>query len=501
MRRDRRGFHILDKDLDRITHTETAQAYAFRPILRLGLVMLVFVAGLIVAMGLIGGDPGHVGIWAGLLVALWLGLAIGANDVANSLGPAVGAGAIGMLPGLVIVALAEVAGASLAGGAVTHRLAGGIFDAGLMTSAGQEQILMLGALVGAAIWITLATAAGLPVSTSHSIVGAIAGSSMAALGLMSVNWTTLMTIASAWVLSPILAGALAAAFLALVVIRVGEAPDRATAARYWVPLMVGAMVGLFLAYLSLLATRRLGVPAGPWVIGALLTALPAGWAMRRRLWADFPDDNVRPRMKHLFRPPLLAAVVIMAFAHGANDVGNIAGPLSVILPGKSAMSALQVPLLILLAAGVAIALGTLLFGGRLVDMVGSGITRLKSGQGVLRLVGYGNNGAGRLGRGVAGLDHACRGRRHLWRRFCARMAGPPAGLATQAVAGRGNPPPPADPPQSCCHDQRRLAGDGSRHRYVGGAGISADIAGNRRLRADQTMTGCSVCTPRSKTRL
>lgn len=376
MRRDRRGFHILDKDLDRITHTETAQAYAFRPILRLGLVMLVFVAGLIVAMGLIGGDPGHVGIWAGLLVALWLGLAIGANDVANSLGPAVGAGAIGMLPGLVIVALAEVAGASLAGGAVTHRLAGGIFDAGLMTSAGQEQILMLGALVGAAIWITLATAAGLPVSTSHSIVGAIAGSSMAALGLMSVNWTTLMTIASAWVLSPILAGALAAAFLALVVIRVGEAPDRATAARYWVPLMVGAMVGLFLAYLSLLATRRLGVPAGPWVIGALLTALPAGWAMRRRLWADFPDDNVRPRMKHLFRPPLLAAVVIMAFAHGANDVGNIAGPLSVILPGKSAMSALQVPLLILLAAGVAIALGTLLFGGRLVDMVGSGITRL-----------------------------------------------------------------------------------------------------------------------------
>lgn len=376
MRRDRRGFHILDKDLDRITHTETAQAYAFRPILRLGLVMLVFVAGLIVAMGLIGGDPGHVGIWAGLLVALWLGLAIGANDVANSLGPAVGAGAIGMLPGLVIVALAEVAGASLAGGAVTHRLAGGIFDAGLMTSAGQEQILMLGALVGAAIWITLATAAGLPVSTSHSIVGAIAGSSMAALGLMSVNWITLMTIASAWVLSPILAGALAAAFLALVVIRVGEAPDRATAARYWVPLMVGAMVGLFLAYLSLLATRRLGVPAGPWVIGALLTALPAGWAMRRRLWADFPDDSVRPRMKHLFRPPLLAAVVIMAFAHGANDVGNIAGPLSVILPGKSAMSALQVPLLILLAAGVAIALGTLLFGGRLVDMVGSGITRL-----------------------------------------------------------------------------------------------------------------------------
>lgn len=376
MRRDRRGFHILDKDLDRITHTETAQAYAFRPILRLGLVMLIFVAGLIVAMGLIGGDPGHVGIWAGLLVALWLGLAIGANDVANSLGPAVGAGAIGMLPGLVIVALAEVAGASLAGGAVTHRLAGGIFDAGLMTSAGQEQILMLGALVGAAIWITLATAAGLPVSTSHSIVGAIAGSSMAALGLMSVNWTTLMTIASAWVLSPILAGALAATFLALVVIRVGEAPDRATAARYWVPLMVGAMVGLFLAYLSLLATRRLGVPAGPWVIGALLTALPAGWVMRRRLWADFPDDSVRPRMKHLFRPPLLAAVVIMAFAHGANDVGNIAGPLSVILPGKSAMSALQVPLLILLAAGVAIALGTLLFGGRLVDMVGSGITRL-----------------------------------------------------------------------------------------------------------------------------
>ncbi|RMC37841.1 inorganic phosphate transporter [Paracoccus alkanivorans] len=376
MKRGGRGFHILDKDLGRITHVETAQVHAFRPVLRLGLAILLCVSVLIASIGLLGHDPAHVNLVAGLVVACWLGLAIGSNDVANSLGPAVGAGAIGLLPGLILVALAEIAGASLAGGAVTHRLAGGIFEAGAIASAEQEQMLMLAALIGAAIWITLATGIGLPVSTSHSIVGAIAGASIAALGFASVHWATLITIASAWVLSPLAAALLAAAFLAFVTIHVREAPDRTTAALHWLPMLVGAMLGLFMAYLALLVTRRLDVWPLPLVLVTLLTALPAGWIMRRRLQIELAENREKPRMKHLFRPPLLAAVVIMAFAHGANDVGNVAGPLSVILPGLGSGSALQVPVLVLLLAGLAIALGTLLFGRRLVTMVGTGITRL-----------------------------------------------------------------------------------------------------------------------------
>ncbi|RNF33031.1 inorganic phosphate transporter [Paracoccus methylarcula] len=378
MRLGKRGFHVLDKDLGRITHVETAQIHAFRPVLRLGLAILLCVAVLILSMGMMGRDPGFVGVGAGLIVACWLGLAIGSNDVANSLGPAVGAGAIGLLPGLALVALAEIAGASLAGGAVTHRLAGGIFDAGFIASAGQEQMLMLAALIGAASWITLASGAGLPVSTSHSIVGAIAGASMAALGAGAVHWNSLLTIASAWIISPLFAGALAAVILAFVTVYVREAPDRAAAAQRWLPVLIGAMAGLFLAYLALLVARRLDIWPLPPVLLALLTGFPVGWMIRRRLEAEFSGGRERPRMKHLFRPPLLASVVIMAFAHGANDVGNVAGPLSVFLPlaGTGTGTGLQVPLLVLLMAGLAIALGTLLFGRRLVAMVGTGITRL-----------------------------------------------------------------------------------------------------------------------------
>lgn len=376
MQRKRRGFHILDKDLSRITYAEAAQLYAFRPVLRLGLAVLVLVAVLIAAIGFMADDLQVLGLGGGVIVACWLGFAIGSNDVANSLGPAVGAGAIGLLPGLILVALAEIAGASLAGGAVSHRLAGGIFDASMISGEGRAQLLMLSALIGSATWITLATGAGLPVSTSHSIVGAIAGASVAALGFASVHWNTLMTIASAWILSPVASGLLSAAILAFITIYVRDADDRNAAARRWLPALVGAMAGVFAAYLALLIARRAGIWPLPVVLAAMLCAVPTGMAMRWRLEAELADNDQQPRMKHLFRPPLLAAVVIMGFAHGANDVGNIAGPLSVILQGPVVHEAITVPVLVLVMAGLAIAFGTVLFGRRLVTIVGSGITKL-----------------------------------------------------------------------------------------------------------------------------
>lgn len=375
MKRSRRGYHTLDKDLRRITYVETAQNFAFRPMLRLGLAVLAGVAVLIAVMAQTGGDTGALSLGAGLVVACWLGLAIGANDVANSLGPAVGAGAIALFPGLVIVAIAEIAGASVAGGPVTDRLANGIFEASFLTSQGQEQILMVASLIAAAIWITLATAMGLPVSTSHSIVGAIAGASSAALGLTAVDWTSMMTIASAWLLSPLSAGILAAGILAFITVFVRDAPDRTRASRRWLPLLVALMVGMFLIYFTLLVTRRFGLPVMPFVVVTLLSTIGAGWGMRQRLAAITGDIREKPKMKHLFRPPLVAAVAIMAFAHGANDVGNIAGPLSVILQ-KGEDSVLQIPIFVLLIAGLTISAGTLLFGRRLVNMVGRGITRL-----------------------------------------------------------------------------------------------------------------------------
>ena len=376
MKLPRRDYRVLDKDLGNITHLETAQIYALRPLLRLGAGILLLVAVLILALGMTGRSPGLIGIGAALIVGGWLGLAIGANDIANSLGPAVGSGAIGLGAGLALVASAEIAGAVLAGSPVAARLAEGIVDTAQSGMGGQGALIMLSALVAAAMWITVATGAGLPVSTSHSIVGAISGAGIAALGLRAVAWDSLAMIATAWMLTPLASALLAGAILAFVQLHIREAPDRAAAAYHWVPLLVGAMVGLFLSYLWLLIWPESSL----WLIplpGVAAAALIV-WAMRRRMRRVLAEGGIRPGMKRIFRPALLFAAVMMAFAHGAGDAGNVAGPLLVIL--RAAGDGPTAPELfpVLAGAGGAIALGAVLFGRRLVVVVGRGITRLNA---------------------------------------------------------------------------------------------------------------------------
>ena len=376
----RRGgrFRVLDKDLGRITHAEVAQLHAMRPVWRLGLIVLAFVALILLAVGLSGAGAAYVWLGAGLVVAAWLGLAIGSNDVANSLGPAVGAGAIGLVPGLILVALAEVAGAVLAGGAVAQRLAGGIVDPAVLEASGTGALVMLAALTGAACWITLATGIGLPVSTSHSIVGGIAGAGTAAYGLSGVDWASIGRIALTWVAAPVLAGFLAGALVILLRRKVLEAPDRARAARLWLPGMVGLMCGLFTIYLTRLLDLGLDRDGAGLAMAALAGGI--GWITTRRGVTAEIARGGKSAARTLLRPALLVSVVIMGFAHGANDVGNVAGPLSVILGGARTGGYGMVPGAVLLAAGMTIALGTMLFGARLVSMVGSGITRLNAGR-------------------------------------------------------------------------------------------------------------------------
>lgn len=372
-------YRVLDKDLRRITVAETARFHAVRPILRMGAVILLGIGVLFLALGLTGRQPGLVASGAGFLVAGWLGLSIGANDIANSLGPAVGAGAIALGPGLVLVGLAEIAGAVLAGQAVTSRLAGGIVDPAGLDSAAQAQVMMLGALIAAAAWITTATAASLPVSTSHSIVGAIAGAGLAAAGASAVSWESLLFIALAWVLTPFAAALLAGALLALLRRRVAEASDRARAARIWLPPLIGAMVGLFVAYVaSLLPFLSLRLPLA--LLPGAAAGLGAALLMRRTRYPALPGAGESPGMKRILRRPLLFAAVMMGFAHGAGDAGNVAGPLLVILtpPGGLQDGTPQVSWAMLALAGAAIALGAVLFGRRLVGMVSEGITRLNS---------------------------------------------------------------------------------------------------------------------------
>lgn len=376
----RPSFRTLDKDLGRITHAEVAQLHAFRPVWRLGLSVLALVGGLLVFLALSGAAPGVLATGAGLIVAAWLGVAIGSNDVANSLGPAVGAGAVPLLPGLVLVAVAGLLGAFLAGGAVSDRLAGGIIDLAPLNQGIRGPMVMVAALIGAASWITLATGIGLPVSTSHSIVGGITGAGAVALGVSSVAWTTVLMIASVWVATPLVAGGLAALLLVFLRANVVDAPDRGAAALRWLPGMVATMCAAFAVYVCVLtfdgSQLVLLQPAAAALAGA------AGYGITHRgVLRELRDHPKKPSTKRLLRPALLIAVVIMGFAHGANDVGNIAGPLSVILQGHAVSGQIGVvPAAILIGGGLAIAAGTLLFGRRLVTMVGSGITKLNAGR-------------------------------------------------------------------------------------------------------------------------
>lgn len=376
-------FRILDKDLGRLTHAEAARFHAARPVLGLGAAALFVVAVTLVALGVFAGQPGLATIGAGMVVASYLALSIGANDVANALGPAYGAGAVGLTTGLVLVAVAEIAGALLAGNAVSSRLATGIVaPAAAAAGTGEAPAqMMTAALLAAAIWISAATRAGIPVSTTHAIVGGIAGAGLVAFGAGAVSWGAIATMAGGWMVAPVISGLTAAAILAFIRARVGQAPDRAQAARRWLPGMIALMAALFLIWLGRLV---LGLPWGPLLMLATLTGLAGGWHARFRLDAQIrAHARTAPALKHMFAIPLLWAAALMGFAHGANDVGNVAAPLSVILQGAGLTAAPGadqpgIAPVALMAAGGGIALGALLFGRRLVAMIGTGITRLNA---------------------------------------------------------------------------------------------------------------------------
>lgn len=368
-------FRILDKDLDRVANAESAGVHSLRAVFRLGLA-LGFAGAVAVGGAVLSGGAAPGMVIAGVLVAAFLALTVGANDVANALGPAVGAGAVPMGAGLALVALAEVAGAMLAGGRVSETLSTGILPAELMLHGPGPAVVMLAAMGAAAVWIALATWAGAPVSTTHAVVGGIAGAGLAVHGPGALNWPGLAGIATGWVASPVLAALTGAALLAVLRRAIHRAPDRARAALCWLPWLVGFMAAvLTVNALSLGGARPVVVIAATLAVSAA-AAVAARIRMGREMAAR---HGAREMLDRLLGPPLVLGAVLIGFSHGSNDVANIVAPLGVLVrsaalwPGTDPTSAWMLGL-----GGGGIALGALLFGRRLVHMVGSRITRLNT---------------------------------------------------------------------------------------------------------------------------
>ena len=216
----------------------------------------IVVAGLITSI-LVGWSSDNLIIIAAAAIGAYMALNIGANDVANNVGPAVGANALTMVGALIIAAVFESAGALLAGGDVVGTISKGIIDPSYVSEPAVFIWAMFAALLSAAIWVNLATWIGAPVSTTHSVVGGVMGAGIAAAGMSAVNWPKMSQIAASWVISPVLGGLIAALFLWFIKSQVSDKSDKISAARRWVPLLIAIMAGAFSAYLSVKGLKKI----------------------------------------------------------------------------------------------------------------------------------------------------------------------------------------------------------------------------------------------------
>ena len=329
----------------------------------------------------IGPVPGGGYVVLAGILGGYMALNIGANDVANNIGPAVGAKALTMVGALIMAGIFEAAGAIIAGGDVVNTVAKGIIDADMMPDGDTFIWAMLATLLAAAVWVNLATWIGAPVSTTHAVVGGVAGAGIAAAGLHAVDWFVMSKIAASWVISPFLGGVIAAAFLWFVKIQILDQADRIAAARRWVPVLVAIMATAFSIYLVMKGLKKIWKPDF-WIIAAIAAAVFAiTYSSVRPLVAKASRtlENRRVAVSSLFVIPLICSAALLSFAHGANDVANAVGPLAAIVSavGSGDIAAkVAIPPFVLLVGAIGIAVGLMLFGPKLIHTVGQEITRL-----------------------------------------------------------------------------------------------------------------------------
>ncbi len=315
------------------------------------------------------------------MIGGYMALNIGANDVANNVGPAVGSGALTLLGAIAVAAVFEAGGALIAGGDVVSTIKKGIIDPAMIADENVFIWIMMAALLAAAIWLNFATYIGAPVSTTHSIVGGVLGAGIAAAGWQIANWDTMGKIAASWVISPVLGGAIAASLLYLLKRTIIFKADKIAASQKMVPILVAIMMWAFSVYLILKGIKKL------WKVDiytasgiGLVVALMVFFAVKplvKKAAASLSND--RESVGDLFVIPLILSAALLSFAHGANDVANAVGPLAAIndaVMNHAVASKAGIPFWVMLIGALGIAIGLFLFGPKLIKTVGSEITEL-----------------------------------------------------------------------------------------------------------------------------
>ncbi len=318
---------------------------------------------------------------------------VGANDVANAMGTSVGSKALTLKQAILIAILFEFAGAYLAGGAVTATIRKGIIDPALLSGTPELLVFgMLSALLAAGIWLLIATHYGWPVSTTHSIVGAIVGFAAVGISVDAVNWAKVSKIVASWVVSPLTAGFFAFFLFRSVQKLILDTEDPFKNAKRYVPMyifMVGFIIsmvtftkGLKHIGLDLSFTNSALISVGVGIITMLI-----GIIMLRKVKVDVAADRDYhfASVEKVFAVLMMFTACAMAFAHGSNDVANAVGPLAAIVgvvgSGGEVAQKTAMPVWILLLGGGGIVAGLVMYGHKVIATVGNNITELTPSRG------------------------------------------------------------------------------------------------------------------------
>ena len=323
---------------------------------------------------------------------LYMAWAIGANDVANSMGTSVGAGAVTVGGAIVIAGVFEFLGAFLAGGEVTSTIRKSIIDAESLQHDPDLLVFgMLSALLAAAVWLTIASRFGWPVSTTHSIIGAIIGFAMVAIGFEAVHWEEVVTIAASWVVTPILAGTISYLLVLSVQRLIFNKDDPVVYARRYVPVYIFAAVLMTSIVTFVKGLQHVGLELSTPVAilySVLFAAVIAciGRVVINRVSFESPTGGQSrfTNVERIFGVLMIVTASGMAFAHGSNDVANAIGPVaaivSVVTTGEVSHESTVPPWVLLIgAAGIVVGLAT--FGYRVMATIGRKITELTPSRG------------------------------------------------------------------------------------------------------------------------
>ncbi|ATN33198.1 anion permease [Rhizobium sp. ACO-34A] len=371
----------LDKDLDKVTYVEQAAQQVSRRIIPFGIGLLFLVVVTIFSGIYVTGQPGAALVIAASVIGAYMAMNIGANDVTNNVGAAVGARAISLAGALALAAVFEIAGAMIAGGDVISTISEGILAPDRIEVPEAFSFAMMSALLAAALWVNIATWAKAPISTTHSIVGAVMGAGVAAGGVSAVSWSALVGITVSWMLSPVLGGAIAALILYFIEEFITYRENKIAAAQRWVPVLIGVMTGAFATYLTIKGIGqvfRVGSMQAMFLgLGFGLLAWLGSIPLIMRQSAGLENRN--QSLRKLFRLPLVFSAALLSFAHGANDVANAIGPVVAVVHAtrvQEIATALIPPIWVTAIGAFGISMGLLLYGPRLIRLVGEQITKL-----------------------------------------------------------------------------------------------------------------------------